>query len=141
MKLFMKLYNVLSILVILLSIAGQTWAVPVNADYQVVRHADNSELVVAQFGDEDVQWLETPRGEIVLFNRRSGNYEYATIGEKNGKKFLKPSGIKVVKFVPTLEEKMAQQKSKNNPASEKFVPLMRNDILSLRKTITTKNQR
>ena len=131
----MKLFNFLSILIFFFSLSSVNWAVPVTEEYQVVRQSDNSELIVAKYGDEHFHWLETPRGEIVLFNHQSGNYEYATIGEKNGTKFLKPSGVKVVKIVPTLEEK----NSKNDSESEKFVPLMRNDIVSLRKTMVTKN--
>ena len=132
-------YSAFWIAVIALSLSKFNWAYPSNNDYRVVRQSDNSELVVAPYQDEHLQWLETPRGEIVLFNRKSGNYEYATIGEKNGEKYLKPSGVKVEKFVPTLEEKLAKQAAKENEPDGKFVPLMRNDIISLKKTLNGKS--
>lgn len=48
----------------------------------------SSETFVAKVrGDEHLHWIETPNSDILIYNKQSGNYDYAVIeGEE-----LKPS--------------------------------------------------
>lgn len=46
-------------------------------------------------GDEWFNWIEDKQGDIIKYNKKSKNYEYAMIKEVNGTLDLVPSNIKV----------------------------------------------
>jgi hypothetical protein len=46
-------------------------------------------------GDEWFNWIEDEQGDIIKYNQKSKNYEYAIIKEVNGTLDLVPSNIKV----------------------------------------------
>ena len=46
-------------------------------------------------GDEWFNWIEDEKGDVILYNQRSKNYEYAKLKDENGTLDLVPSGRKV----------------------------------------------
>ena len=46
-------------------------------------------------GDEWFNWVEDKHGDIIKYNKKSKNYEYAMVKEVNGSLDLVPSSIKV----------------------------------------------
>lgn len=56
---------------------------------------DGSHFKGSPKGDEYLHYIETNSGDIALFNKQSGNYEYAIVAKERGIKKLVPSGIAV----------------------------------------------
>lgn len=73
-------------------------AAPAFQEERNFKQDDGSSFSARLQGDEYLNWIETSNGEILLFNKDSKQYEYATIKEEK----LLPSGQK---FTPGSKEK------------------------------------
>ncbi|MBE0498215.1 MAG: hypothetical protein IBX43_03125 [Campylobacterales bacterium] len=73
-------------------------AAPAFQEVRDFKQEDGSSFSARLQGDEYLNWIETSDEEILLFNKQSKQYEYATI--KEGK--LLPSGQK---FAPASQNK------------------------------------
>jgi len=60
------------------------------------RQHDGSSFKGTLQGDEWFHWIEDKQGNIIVYNRRSKQYEYAKLKKLNGQYDLVPSGIKTV---------------------------------------------
>lgn len=135
---------VFSGLVIIFS--GLSWSSPPmeqdRASLFVVRQSDGSELKVRRLGDAYFHWLENASGEVIIKNAASGDYEFATIKKDTKRPILVPSGINALYDIKgNSAHKTEVQESKG--VVDKFVPLLRDDIVFLRKTAvetTSKNK-
>ena len=56
---------------------------------------DGSHFKGSPKGDEYLHYIQTQEGDIALFNRQSGNYEYAIVAKERGITKLIPSGVAV----------------------------------------------
>jgi len=75
-------------LALLILTASTLWAAPALSMKQQFQQPDGTQFTGRQQGDEHLHWVETEEGEIVLYNKKSKQFEYAAIEEEN----LVPSG-------------------------------------------------
>ncbi len=80
----MKLLLIFSLLL------AQIYAAPAFNKLREFKQADGSTFEARAYGNQHLHWIQTPQGEILLYNAKSKNFEYATIQNNT----LKPSGTK-----------------------------------------------
>ncbi len=85
-------------LLLILFTALHLAAAPAFQDKTNFKQKDGSSFSARLQGDEYLNWIETSDEEILLFNKTSKQYEYATIKEET----LLPSGQR---FAPGAKEK------------------------------------
>ena len=59
------------------------------------KNSDNSTFTAKLMGDPYFHYVKTPSGDILIYNKTSGNYEYANIDTRGSHPKLVPSGVKV----------------------------------------------
>lgn len=77
-------------------------------------------------GDEYLSWIKTENGDLVVFNNKSRDYEYAKIKEEDGIKSLIGSGIE-------YKPKYGIKKALNSKSISKEEALNENELFQLRK--------
>ncbi len=80
----------LKILVFSLILSNLAFGMPVLSIQRTYKQADGTTFKATPKGDEYLNFLVTPNGDILLYNPKTKNFDYATI--KNNS--LMPSGIK-----------------------------------------------
>ncbi len=92
-------------LLIVLSLAALLHAVMAMPFERTFTQSDGSTFKAHAKGDEYLHYIETPSGDILLYNEKTKNYEYATI---KGTRLL-PSGLPYKKRA--LKSSVARQSS------------------------------
>ena len=85
-------------IIILLLIPLVTFAVSAYPGKLKFVQSDQESFYGHLKGDEWFNWIEDEKGEVILYNQASKDYEYAKFKEKNGTLDIIPSGIKVRNF-------------------------------------------
>lgn len=68
-------------------ISSVLFAAPAREAVHTFMQSSSETFVAKQRGDEHLHWIETENSDILIYNKKSGNYDYAVIeGEE-----LKPS--------------------------------------------------
>ncbi len=79
----------------ILTLGVSAFAVPANPHPQTFKQPDGTLIQGRLVGDEYFHWMETPAGDVFLFNKKTGLYEYALLAQADGIFSLVPSGIAV----------------------------------------------
>lgn len=82
-------------LIIFVSMITLVFSVPAYKGSINFKQNDGSSFSGKLKGDEWFNWVEDKEGDIIKFNKKSKDYEYAIIKDINGTLDLVPSGIKV----------------------------------------------
>lgn len=69
-------------------ISSLLYAAPAFSKKRQFQQPDGTTFTGKQHGDEYLNWIESQDGDIVIYNRKSKQYEYATIDEDE----LNPNG-------------------------------------------------
>ncbi len=80
----MKLLLIFSLLLV------QLFGAPAFNKLREFKQADGTTFTARAFGNQHLHWIQTPEGEVLLYNSKSKNFEYAKIQNNT----LKPSGTK-----------------------------------------------
>lgn len=82
-------------LILFVSMITMVFSVPAFKGDIKFKQNDGSTFSGKLKGDEWFNWVEDKHGDIIKYNKKSKNYEYAMIKEVNGTLDLVPSSIKV----------------------------------------------
>jgi len=93
------------VIIILLSFTTLFCAPAYNAP-RVFKQADGTEFTARPNGNHHLNWIEDQNGEILKYNAKNGNFEYAII-DKND---LKASGVRYKKN--TAKKSISKEKRK-----------------------------
>lgn len=79
--------------IITLVFSSLLFAAPAYQGSIVFKQKDGSSFKGKLKGDEWFNWVEDKQGNIIKYNKKSKNYEYGVIKQKNGEFDLLPSGV------------------------------------------------
>ncbi len=79
----------MKIIILVISFVLISFAAPVFSVQKTYRQSDGTTFTATPKGDEYLNYIQTPQGDILLYNPKTKNYDYATV--KNNS--LVPSGI------------------------------------------------
>ena len=82
-------------IILFLSMITWLYSVPAYQGSIKFKQNDGSTFSGKLKGDEWFNWVEDEQGDIIKYNKKSKNYEYAVVKESNGKLDLVPSNVKV----------------------------------------------
>ncbi len=82
-------------LILFMSMITWAYTAPAFKGSIKFKQSDGSTFSGKLKGDEWFNWIEDKKGDIIKYNKKSKNYEYAMIKEVNGTLDLVPSSIKV----------------------------------------------
>lgn len=82
-------------LILLVSMITFAYTAPAYKGPIKFEQSDSSTFSGKLKGDEWFNWVEDEQGDIIKYNKKSKNYEYAVVKEANGTLDLAPSNIKV----------------------------------------------
>ncbi len=108
-------------IVLITSLGITLWggpAMPMEMDFN---QADGSSFRGNLIGDEYMHWVKSKKGDILIYNNKTKNYDYGTIKKINSVDELVASGVKyqTLKFstrdssVPKIDEKVLHKLWKN----------------------------
>ena len=80
------------IILVLLSISILN-AAPAFNKLREFKNSDGTSFMAKAKGNQHLNWIQTEDGEVLRYNQKSGNFEYAEIIDES----LKPSGMKYEK--------------------------------------------
>lgn len=84
------------VLIIALMLQG-VWAAPALLEEIDFKQKDGTTFKGHLKGDEHFSWIEDKEGHVIVYNKASKNYEFATLKEVNGSIELLPTGVKKLK--------------------------------------------
>lgn len=80
----------MKLLIILTLLFSYSFCAPAFSKLRELKNADGTTFMARAKGNQHLNWIESEDGEILRYNKRSKNFEYAKIeGER-----LKASGVK-----------------------------------------------
>jgi len=115
-------------LIILALIFTNLLSAPAYNAKRVFKQADGTEFTARLSGNHILNWIEDENGEILKYNPKTKNYEYATIEDSS----LKPSGLKYTK------QNASQAPSKEQRAVKKIERKELSDLMQKRKELRVK---
>ncbi|WP_028885321.1 hypothetical protein [Teredinibacter turnerae] len=83
------------VFIITFAVTGAASAAPPAQPSQVFNQSNGDQVHLQRMKADGLQWFVTHRGDVVVFNKQSGNYEYARVMADGDQFKLLPSGIKV----------------------------------------------
>lgn len=102
-------------ILILLLILTNLLSAPANNRLRVFKQADGEEFKARLSGNHILNWVEDENGEILKYNHKTKNYDYAEIKDSS----LKPSGKRYSKQSAKLApSKRAVKKIEKNKLGE-----------------------
>jgi len=69
----MKFFILIALLIAFLN------AAPAREAHHTFMQSDSTSFIAKQKGDEYLHWIETEKGDVLIYNKKSGNYDYAVI--------------------------------------------------------------
>ncbi len=85
-------------ILMILTLSISVFGAPAFSGVREFKQADGTTFRAHLGGDEHLNWVESENGDILVFNKSSNNFEYATIENKklkaSGTKYMKPSSLR-----------------------------------------------
>ncbi|ACR11175.1 hypothetical protein TERTU_2097 [Teredinibacter turnerae T7901] len=98
------------VFIITFAITGAASATPPARPAQIFNQSNGDQIHLQRMKADGLQWFVTHRGEVVVFNKQSGNYEYARVLEDGDQFKLLPSGVKVGEKTKSTEFSITTQR-------------------------------
>lgn len=90
----MKTLKRFTLWLMIISIPSLLSAVPAYQGDVSFKQSDRTQFTGKLKGDEWFNWIEDKEGHVIIFNKKTKNYEYGMVKTINGVPALLPSGIK-----------------------------------------------
>jgi len=107
----------MKLILLIASLGMALWAAPAAPMDMDFEQADGSSFRGNLIGDEYMHWVKSKKGDILMYNNKTKNYDYGTIKKINNADELVASGIKyqTLKYgtrttnLPKIDNKVLRQ--------------------------------